>query len=137
MGTAYKHIIYGNRGIAEESKYPYTATYQGCQFKGGPVKIKSYTGNARYSCDGLISAVTDRAVSVALSASGWGSYSSGVFTACQTRVNHGVLLVGYTSAREWIIKNSWGSGWGDNGYIKLPAGDSCRICKYGGEWTTL
>ena len=34
------------------------------------------------------------------------------------QLNHAVLLTGYDSSSNWRIKNSWGVGWGDNGYIK-------------------
>jgi len=38
---------------------------------------------------------------------------------CGNNVNHAVLLVGWDE-RYWIIKNSWGSGWGIDGYLYLP-----------------
>lgn len=44
--------------------------------------------------------------------SGWQFYSSGVLDSCGSTINHGVLLVGYTLENNWIIKNSWGTGWG-------------------------
>lgn len=131
MSTAYRHIYSSNRGIATESEYPYTASYSGsCTKSGGSFKIKSYTSRARYSCPSLIAAVNNSPVAVALCASGWSGYSSGVFSGCRNCINHGVVLVGYNANGDWKIKNSWGTGWGDNGYMTLPAGDSCRICKY-------
>ena len=57
------------------------------------------------------------------------SYTSGVYssTTCgntETDVNHAVLAVGYgvdlaTGLDYWIVKNSWGADWGDNGFFKI------------------
>jgi len=53
----------------------------------------------------------------AVSATGWEKYSSGVYTCSpNAQVNHAVLIVGYTPTY-WIIKNSWGTDFGDNGFI--------------------
>lgn len=64
-----------------------------------------------------------------VSATGWVNYASGVFS-CNANdpINHGVLLVGY-DANSWIIKNSWGETWGDNGYIRISRtnGNNCSI----------
>ena len=53
-------------------------------------------------------------------------YSGGIYDdpTCGTMLDHGVLLVGYdhdrdTGTKYWIVKNSWGSAWGENGYIRL------------------
>ena len=48
---------------------------------------------------------------------------------CGTTPNHAVLLVGYTSTY-WLIKNSWGTWWGDKGFIKLARGNTCGIANY-------
>jgi len=52
-----------------------------------------------------------------------------------TVINHAVLLVGYT-ADTWIVKNSWGTGWGLSGYVMVTRnqGQSCNIGNY---WGTL
>lgn len=52
----------------------------------------------------------------------------GVLNACtnKTSIDHVVLLVGWTT-RGWIIKNSWGTGWGDNGYATIDYKNNCGI----------
>lgn len=61
------------------------------------------------------------------------SYTSGVLdsTACGTSLDHAVLAAGYgveNGLNYWLVKNSWGTSWGDNGYIKLAAVDGEGIC---------
>ena len=65
-------------------------------------------------------------LAVAVYASSWGAYSGGVFEGCpytsNIAINHAVQLVGYgTDPAEgdyWIVRNSWGPGWGEDGYIR-------------------
>jgi len=62
------------------------------------------------------------------------SYSSGVMDDCAdmstNNVDHAVLAVGYGTSDDgvdyWLVKNSWGSGWGENGYIRIKRGSSCN-----------
>ena len=66
-------------------------------------------------------------------ASNWSEYRSGVFTNCGKSINHAVLLVGIVGGN-WKIKNSWGTGWGESGFIRLGAAGSstCGVCNYAG-----
>lgn len=65
-----------------------------------------------------------------MDASNWSAYRSGIFNNCATNTNHAVLLVGVLDNGVWKVKNSWGSTWGEQGFIKLSAGNTCGICKY-------
>ena len=63
------------------------------------------------------------------------TYKSGVLDAseCGTRLNHAVLAVGFGKDAEigldyWLVKNSWNTTWGDNGYVKLAIVDGEGIC---------
>jgi len=61
-------------------------------------------------------------------------YRSGVVDSdeCGTNLNHAILTVGYSDKGSavpyWIVKNSWGAGWGDNGYIKLAIREGKGVC---------
>lgn len=72
----------------------------------------------------LLLAVANQPVSVSIDASGsaFQFYSSGIFTgACGTGLDHGVTAVGYGTSSDgtkyWLVKNSWGTSWGEEGYI--------------------
>jgi KDEL-tailed cysteine endopeptidase len=67
-------------------------------------------------------------VSVAANSSAFQLYKSGILSKpCGTSLDHSVLLVGYGTDKKqdyWLIKNSWGSGWGENGYARLVRGSN-------------
>jgi C1A family cysteine protease len=67
-------------------------------------------------------------ISVAVDASTWSYYKSGIFSLCGKSLDHGVLAVGYVQGQYWLIKNSWGVSWGQNGYIQLKWGNTCGLC---------
>jgi len=79
----------------------------------------------------LKEAVTHRPISVAIQANSaiFQNYHGGIITdrRCGTKVNHGVLLVGYgveNDEKYWIVKNSWGADWGEYGYARIGRNDS-------------
>ena len=127
--AALKYIR--DKGITTTSSYPYTARTGTCKTSGGSFKISSY-GSTR-GCSSIQNAVNAQPLSVCVDATNWSRYSSGVFSNCGKSINHAVLLVGYTSSY-WKIKNSWGTSWGESGFIRTAQGDTCGMCSYEAVW---
>jgi cathepsin L len=94
---------------------------------GGSFKITKI--NSSRGCTALQTALKTAPVAVRVCSSNWKSYSGGIFNNCLNppSYNHFVLLVGIVSGN-WKIKNSWGPKYGEKGYIRLAAGDTCGIC---------
>jgi len=84
----------------------------------------------------LEAAITQQTVSVAIEADQpvFQMYTAGVINdqSCGTNLDHGVLAVGYDTTQAtpfWIVKNSWGSGWGENGFVRIAqVGDGLGMC---------
>jgi hypothetical protein len=74
-------------------------------------------------------------VSILLDVMSWDPlYKEGVFDKCPEsdfKFNHVAVLSGLRKDDVWIVRNSWGSQWGDNGYIYLPSGNPCGIQEEG------
>lgn len=123
MDLAFKYII-KKGGIESTFDYPYVAEDGRCAAKK-KLYVASISGyyDVYNSTSALLNATAQQPVSVAVDASLFQFYSSGVFSdnSCTSNVNHGVLVVGYNSTSNgtdyWIVKNSWGTGWGQAGYI--------------------
>lgn len=77
--------------------------------------------------------MNSRPIGVGVDASKWSAYHSGIFNDCGKKIDHNVLLAGYTD-EYWIIKNSWGTTWGEKGYIRLATGNTCGICQDNSPW---
>lgn len=127
MAKAFEFII-KNGGITTEKEYPYKGFDDTCEeqkIKHHAVNITGYKNVPANDEKSLQAAVAVQPVSVAVDASGYEFqlYSNGVFTGyCAHQLNHGVTIVGFgeTSGKEyWLVKNSWGAGWGESGYIML------------------
>ncbi len=118
-------------GITSENVYPYFAERSGCdrqKAKQTAYTISSFKDIKKGDCSGLTDAVNTQPISIAVDARNWQFYSSGVFNDCKESLDHAVLLVGYDAAQNWIVKNSWASNWGENGYIRLSPGNTCGLC---------
>jgi hypothetical protein len=68
---------------------------------------------------------------ISVDATNWSQYTGGVFKCSGTpSLNHAVLVVGYDSNGNYIIKNSWGADWGNKGYITLSSKNDCGLKQY-------
>merc|ERR1712212_836861 len=117
--------IKANDGIESESSYPYTARDGTCRdYASATASIKSYVDVSAFSEKSLQNAVgTKGPVSIGIDAShqSFQLYSDGIYnepSCSEFRLDHGVLAVGYGDGY-WLVKNSWGTGWGMSGYIKM------------------
>jgi len=129
MDNAFKYIK-GVGGIELESEYPYKAKDGLCKFieilaratVSGYVDVRSEDEDALKQA---VATVGPIAVAIDASHQSFQMYQSGVYhelLCSQTRLDHGVLVVGYgTEGLEdyWLVKNSWGTSWGEEGYIKM------------------
>jgi C1A family cysteine protease len=121
-----------------ESDYGYTG-------RNGTCKETSYTGQFESTGYVQVTANSESAfkasvqagpTSIAIEADKrvFQTYTSGILnsTSCGTQLDHGVLAVGYGTENGqayYLVKNSWGPSWGDNGYLKIADnGDGPGIC---------
>jgi hypothetical protein len=134
MDNAFSWIS-SNGGLCVETEYPYvsgtTTTGGTCQTSCSVIansKVVDFVDVTPSSDDAMMSALAKRPISIAIEADqkDFQLYKSGIFTgACGTKLDHGVLLVGYGNEFSddfYLVKNSWGTSWGDKGYIKLGRG---------------
>ncbi|XP_021887146.1 vignain-like [Carica papaya] len=127
MEKAFEFII-KNGGITTEANYPYMQKDGTCDKEKAKDHEANITGFEQVPANdekSLQAAVANQPVSVAVDAGGYlfQLYSHGVFSGyCGTHLNHGVTVVGYgddNGKKYWTVKNSWGTGWGESGYIRM------------------
>jgi len=133
MENAYEWVI-KNGGITTEKNYPYTSgngINGKCNYNKSMhhvVTITDYCELNHNDEKDLEKALVQQPIAVGIEADkkSFQFYSGGIFPAikCGSKLDHGVLAFGYgidnkKNMKYWIVKNSWGESWGDNGYIKL------------------
>merc|ERR1712096_334280 len=91
----------------------------------------STISSSRAGESSMVTQIPTSPMSVCVDAESWSSYTSGIVTTCGRQVDHCVQAVGYNSDGStpyWIVRNSWGTSWGQSGYIYVEAGDNmCQI----------
>lgn len=130
MPNAFEYVI-KNGGIDSEASYPYLGYDNTCAFNKNSIgaTIKSWSMVSSNETQMWASLVANGPISIAVDATEWQFYFAGIFDFpfCGTSLDHGVLIVGvdhsdnilFEDTPYWIIKNSWGSDWGHQGYIYL------------------
>ena len=122
--------------LETESDYPYKGVDGTCAYDAskGVGKAAGYADVTPNQPAQLKAALAKGPVSVAIEADRlvFQFYQGGVITSanCGQNLDHGVLAVGYgtESGQEYfLVKNSWGASWGDQGYVKISA-DSSNVC---------
>jgi len=136
MQTAFNYIE--EKGLESDSKYPYTARDGTCKYNATSVvakvaNVKCYEDVAVEITKQYLNTVGPLAIAV--DASSFQSYDSGILICNSYGLNHGVLLVGYGTEDGqdyWIVKNSWGLNWGEKGFVRVSVneGEDCMIGAY-------
>ena len=126
--NGFDYIIQ-NKGIKTEAAYPYqgqgsNGTCNTTEEAVHAATISGYEIVPANNESALLNAVAMQPVSVCFDVSNIGFYSSGVFSGtCGTQLNHAVTAVGYGTTDDgmkyWLLKNSWGADWGEEGYLKI------------------
>ncbi|XP_073109173.1 senescence-specific cysteine protease SAG39 [Elaeis guineensis] len=128
MTRAFQYVI-DNGGITTENNYPYMAADGTCdtdRASSSAATISGYENVPVNDESSLLQAVSNQPVSVGIDGGGqdFQHYSSGIFTGpCKTNMDHAVTAIGYGTAEDgtkyWLIKNSWGTTWGEKGYMRI------------------
>jgi len=140
----YKSDPCGGSGAVLETQFPYQGAEPpcGCPYPHAcTIDGWAYVGSSGSvpKVSSLKQALLDHGpLSVAVYVnSAFHAYTGGVFNDCQEgTVNHGVVLVGWDDTQGsngvWIIRNSWGPGWGEDGYMNIEYG--CSAIGYGASY---
>jgi len=129
--TAYEYVK-GAGGIERNSDYPYTSgggSTGSCKFQSSKiaVTISGYHSVSRGE-SALKNALNEGPASLCLAASSWQTYRGGILSRCDNQVDHCVQGTGYSGSSYWRIRNSWGTSWGESGFIRLAQGsDLCKV----------
>ncbi|NVO09815.1 MAG: DUF333 domain-containing protein [Bacteroidales bacterium] len=133
-------------GVVNESVFPYLDQDQTCPSAASTASKTKFSAWYRVPCSNIEAiktaimtyGVVDAAVDA--TATSWNNYSGGIYsdtkTACNgspcenTTTDHAIALVGWghdaTAGDYWILRNSWGSSWGESGYMRVAV-TSCRV----------
>jgi cathepsin L len=131
---AYAYLMKYQYGLASEWTYPYLSYFGSaypCRFNSSktPIaaKIRNYVTLPSNQYFPVLETVGTRGpIAIAVDASSWKDYETGVYDGCNKTnpdINHSVQLVGYGTDKDggdyWLVRNSWSPAWGELGYIRV------------------
>uniref|UniRef100_A0AAF5D8D7 Cathepsin L-like n=1 Tax=Strongyloides stercoralis TaxID=6248 RepID=A0AAF5D8D7_STRER len=136
MITAYRYAKI--RGLTTTKEYPYTGKDRKCNLKGKKLirVIKKWInlGKNEERLKKVVGTIGPVAVGMDASLTSFKNYKSGIYDdpSCTNKLDHAVLIIGYGTdsvfGKYWIVKNSWGTSWGEKGYFKIKRGvNQCGI----------
>jgi len=136
--SAYQYVINAG-GMETEMEYPYHAKDAACKFNKQDIYATisgyKYATKTRNENEMKDATATVAPLSICVDAAPWQFYSSGIMmkAQCATSLDHCVQITGYdTSASTpyWIVRNSWGTSWGEKGFIRLQFGmNTCGLAE--------
>ncbi|KAI4974265.1 hypothetical protein ZWY2020_047545 [Hordeum vulgare] len=139
MASAFSYLLKSG-GLEREKGYPYTGKDGTCKFDKSKIdaSVQNYSVVAVDEEQIAANLVKYGPLAIGINAAYMQTYIGGVSCPyiCGRHLDHGVLLVGYGASgfapsrfKEkpyWIVKNSWGENWGDQGYYKICRGSNVR-----------
>jgi C1A family cysteine protease len=141
-GGLWANDMFVSPGAVLESCFPYVAQDVPCQTCPYVYNASGWgfveAQNVLPSVDNIKNAIyTYGAVSAAVFVdSNFQAYTSGVMNSCRrrtNRTNHAIQLCGWDDAKQaWLLKNSWGTGWGENGFMWIAY--NCNLVGYGANY---
>jgi len=133
--TAYEYVISAG-GQDTEASYPYKAVNQACKFQAADVEAKisswKYVGKGN-EAEMLTGVATVSPLSICVDAEPWQFYTGGIMKSsqCGTSLDHCVQITAYDTSSAtpyWNVRNSWGTDWGEKGFIRLEYGhNTCGV----------
>lgn len=122
-------------GLDTDQCYPYTAQDGSCassQCQPSPALTITSVNPISGSESDIYTALQSAPLSICCDAEPWQNYQGGILTAdqCGDNVDHAIQLTGYSPNQGgyWVVRNSWGADWGENGFIYLSYGENtCAI----------
>jgi C1A family cysteine protease len=130
---AYNYVQ--RNGLELDADYPYTSGARGVTGDCNAVASKevvTVTGYTTINGESNMAAYMQKTgpLSVCLDAASWNMYTGGIMSVCGKSVDHCVQATGVdaSSGGYWKVRNSWGTDWGESGFIRLAYGsDTCAI----------
>jgi C1A family cysteine protease len=138
LPTCYQYVQSAG-GLETNANYPYQGVDGTCNAQSGleqdPITGFTYVIPQGSTDENTMASflAANQPMSIIVDASSWSSYSGGILTAdqCGQNLDHAVQAVGYQGLDTngyWIVRNSWGADWGENGFIRLQfASNTCGL----------